>query len=228
MLLVVIQLIYGQASIGFSIPIASLFRGPVIWRGLVYTALMTLGKLTCGILLLRCSLFSGLWFDTAPIKKPGQFKTMIIKWLRNHFHTRHVGAAPGQTATSKSKSANASGEPVIKTSPSVGARSARTIKPISLYPASILGWAMVARGEIGFFISSVAESNGIWKQPTGAARDGVHAEDGSDIFITVTWAIFLCTLLGPVMVGIIVRRVKTLEKASTAESRDVMGSWGVH
>ncbi|KAG6277371.1 hypothetical protein E4U48_001090 [Claviceps purpurea] len=37
-----------------------------------------------------------------------------------------------------------------------------TPKPRSLYPASIIGCAMVARGEIGFLISSIAESNNIF------------------------------------------------------------------
>jgi len=74
-------------------------------------------------------------------------------------------------------------------------------KPFSLYPCAILGLAMVARGEIGFLISSLAESNGIFS--TG----------GNDqIFLIVTWAIVLCTVVGPVGVGLLVRRVKRLEK----------------
>jgi hypothetical protein len=108
----------------------------------------------------------------------------------------------------------------------VGISSPETVQPISLYPASILGWAMVARGEIGFLISAVAESNGLWAQD--ASKAAAQAAGGTDIFITVTWAILLCTLLGPVMVGLIVRRVKALENASASENKNLMGSWGLH
>lgn len=36
-------------SIGYSIPFVPLFRGRVIWRGIVYAVLMTVGKLLCGL-----------------------------------------------------------------------------------------------------------------------------------------------------------------------------------
>lgn len=91
-------------------------------------------------------------------------------------------------------------------------------KPFSLYPGAILGSAMVSRGEIGFLISSLAESNGIF------------STDGKDqVFLIVTWAIVLCTIIGPVGVGLLVRRVKTLEKAKEerAGGSDVLGVWGV-
>lgn len=37
-----------QASVGFSIPISQMFAGPVVWRGIIYTVLMMLGKALCG------------------------------------------------------------------------------------------------------------------------------------------------------------------------------------
>lgn len=61
---------------------------------------------------------------------------------------------------------------------------------------------MVARGEIGFLISAIAESNGIFDQ-----------EGGSDqLFLIVTWAILLCTIVGPLVVGLMARRVKRLDR----------------
>ena len=53
--------------------------------------------------------------------------------------------------------------------PGAQMRGLRLPRPKSLYPASILGCAMVARGEIGFLISAVAESRGIF---TSAGGDG--------------------------------------------------------
>ena len=72
----------------------------------------------------------------------------------------------------------------------------------SLYPAAILGSAMVARGEIGFLVSSLAASNGIF----------VPSENLADVFLIVTWAIVLCTILGPVAVGLLVKKLKALQR----------------
>jgi len=71
---------------------------------------------------------------------------------------------------------------------------------------------MVARGEIGFLISAVAEGSGI-----------LSAEQ----FLIVTWAIILCTLVGPVAVGLLVRRVKSLEARAPHIRAQVLGAWGV-
>jgi hypothetical protein len=47
----------------------------------------------------------------------------------------------------------------------------------------------------------------------------------------VTWAIVLCTILGPLAVGLSVRRVKELQarkkKQHEGAERDVLGVWGV-
>ncbi|OCF32066.1 hypothetical protein I316_06222 [Kwoniella heveanensis BCC8398] len=39
-------------SIGYCIPFVPLWRGPVIWRGIIYALLMVLGKILCGIWLM--------------------------------------------------------------------------------------------------------------------------------------------------------------------------------
>ena len=99
-------------------------------------------------------------------------------------------------------------------------------KPISLYPGSVLGCAMVARGEIGYLISSLAESHGVLGSVTGSA-----VGEPSEMFLIVTWAITLCTIMGPVCTGILVRRVRRLEGVTRANSRkrhEVLGSWGMN
>lgn len=53
------------ASIGFSIPITQMFRGSIVWRGIVYTVLMAFGKLVCGLWLVR--------FSTSVGKKAARF-----------------------------------------------------------------------------------------------------------------------------------------------------------
>lgn len=93
-------------------------------------------------------------------------------------------------------------------------------KPKSLYPPSILGLAMVARGEIGYLIASLAESQGIFSD--GASTGTTEG------YLVVVWAITLCTLIGPICVGTLVRRVKTLQqKRVNSGGLDPLGAWGI-
>lgn len=84
---------------------------------------------------------------------------------------------------------------------------------------------MVARGEIGFLISSIAESQKVFSSSQDATQEA------SQIFLVVTWAIVLCTVLGPICVGLLVRRVKSLqtgvEKHGQIVRTDVLGVWGI-
>ncbi|KAF1915546.1 hypothetical protein BDU57DRAFT_518565 [Ampelomyces quisqualis] len=38
---------------GFSIPITNMFRGSIVWRGIMYTVPMAFAKLVCGLRLIR-------------------------------------------------------------------------------------------------------------------------------------------------------------------------------
>ena len=102
-------------------------------------------------------------------------------------------------------------------------------KPKSLYPALILGSAMVARGEIGFLVSAITQSNGIFD--SSDPNSGL-AGAGQDLFLIVTWAIMLCAVTGPLVVGLIVRRVRRLQSqfegsAERSGGADSLGTWGV-
>lgn len=95
--------------------------------------------------------------------------------------------------------------------------------PRSLYPAAMLGTAMTARGEIGFLIASIAETTGLF------ASSSRPSDGSSEIYLVVTWAIVLCTIIGPLSVGTLVKRVRRLqsERAKTPGSSDPLGIWGV-
>lgn len=98
--------------------------------------------------------------------------------------------------------------------------------PRSLYPASVLGSAMITRGEIGFLIASLAESQGIFRDSssTSAAQRG----GSSRIYLVVIWAITLCTIIGPITMGSLVQRVKKLQsRHETSGGPDPLGIWGV-
>jgi hypothetical protein len=213
-----------------------MFRGSVIWRGLIYTILMAFGKLVCGLWLVRIPI--------SPLIPPKLKAAAMRIHLPRVTHFWGASAtksnAPPSIAQVKQDQAGVDTSPGASssletwsndltadgsTSASRDHLSPHPPKPISLYPSSILGGAMVARGEIGFLISSVAESKGIF---LSNANETVGA---SQIFLVVTWAIVLCTIIGPLCVGFPVRRVKYLQAGVEKDGRnvrtDVLGVWGV-
>lgn len=215
-----------------------MFHGSTIWRGITYSVLMTAGKLACGIWLIRLSLSLNLhtvphrlqklahiqvphlWGQTTAKSAHSESQREEVE-LRSQDRAGPSATIEPQEATPDSNPttpAPSSRSPPVSTSQISSNHTTPSQKPISLYPAAILGLAMVARGEIGFLISSLAESNGIF------------SADGNDqIFLIVTWAVVVCTVLGPIGVGLLVRRVRRLEKerGEGGGGRDVLGAWGV-
>lgn len=79
---------------------------------------------------------------------------------------------------------------------------------------------MVARGEIGYLIASLAESQGIFSNG--------NTGQPSEIYLVVIWAISICTLVGPIAVGTLVKRVKKLQQAKeNQDGPDPLGAWGI-
>lgn len=70
--------------------------------------------------------------------------------------------------------------------------------------ALLVGFAMIARGEIGFLIASLSQSSGtLTLQHTGDSESS-----DEQVFLVIVWAVVLCTIAGPVGVGILVRRFR--------------------
>ncbi|KAH8147364.1 uncharacterized protein LAJ45_08520 [Morchella importuna] len=201
------------ASIGFSIPITQLFAGSTVWRGIVYAALMALGKLLTGVWLLR-------------FRVPGVAVAGRIRALRKFGPAACTTPATTTTTATPATTSSTTTATTTNSTPPTNTTPAPAQKPKSLYPPSILGLAMIARGEIGFLIASVAEARGIFSPAPGGA------EGSSELYLVVIWATVVCTVLGPVCVGLLVRRVKALErervvKGGTSGGVGVLGSWGV-
>lgn len=215
------------ASIGFSIPITRMFNGTVVWKGIIYTILMFLGKLVCGLWLFRL---------------PGTGKPSTHQRSHNvdHDNVREesgkLHAFPEATTLSQcnrscqpTSSASTIAQEIGQVEPpqhrptletekhqyEPDNHGETTAKRAIFYPGCILGSAMVARGEIGFLISALAESNGIY----GTERNG-------PLFLTVTWAIVLCTVIGPLLVGLLVRQMRTINQDSYQSMKKVLGVWG--
>lgn len=233
------------ASIGFAIPITRMFSAHVVWRGLVYTLLMIFAKVICGLWLIR--------FDGMPqAKDVSKFLASIrlpafTSMASKRKATNETAEKPArttsaldshqrpQTAVLRQSNTSLHGSPPVatdaheqtavppgsncRTTANTSRKRSALPRPKSLYPAAILGSAMVARGEIGFLISSVAESQGVFGEG-----------GGSEEFLVVTWAILLCTLIGPITVGLLVKRVKRLQQAERSRANgqeDPLGIWGV-
>ena len=234
------------ASVGFAIPITEMFDDAILWRGIVYTALMIIGKLACGCWLIRFP-----WYETMPGRKFVRPVITSFNEMRNRVAKLHCqltqrrhqqsGSAricagtqelqslrPTRSCLSLPARAYASGDfhhPVsvrasscpplhVKSRYRASSIVENSRKPQTLYPASILGLAMVSRGEIGFLISSLSFT--------------AHVID-KNIFLVVTWAIMLCTIVGPIGVGLVVKRLRRLERRRADEGirRNVLGPWGV-
>jgi hypothetical protein len=87
---------------------------------------------------------------------------------------------------------------------------------------------MVARGEIGYPIASLAEADGIFSPHSSSSPATSSQEVDSEIYLVVIWAITLCTFIGPPCVGLLVKRVKTLQSLRTRSGgEDPLGAWGV-
>ncbi|OQE13113.1 hypothetical protein PENFLA_c054G02243 [Penicillium flavigenum] len=235
------------ASIGFAIPITEMFRGNVVWRGVIYALLMMFAKLITGIWLVRFSLrplssfASGLKrpFSRIPLfcvstrtdklekgkqqtaaETPIQSSEDSTDVSNNQANTQNQmtknrGSSPSEKPASQPESQD---EPQATTS---RRSSAVTFppKPKSLYPSSILGLAMVARGEVGYLIASLSQSQGIFASGSSG--------EISEIYLVIIWAISICTLIGPICVGTLVKRVKKLQKMRGNSGSDPLGVWGI-
>ncbi|UQC75133.1 sodium/hydrogen exchanger family protein [Colletotrichum lupini] len=231
------------ASIGFSVPITRMFTGPIVWRGIVYTILMMAGKLMCGVWLLSfASPLHTVQRITKKVSGVGKQKSKKLAPGTQCAGTASVSGA-NNSQTSLPKQPQQDQEPrqgaqdgqteEVPPQPLDSRQTGKTPKnaspkpemPVSVYPACILAFAMVARGEIGYLISALAESTGIFSGGSGAP------DQPSEMFLIVTWAITLCTIIGPICVGLLVNRVKRLEalsgKGTHGGGRNVLGAWGV-
>lgn len=222
------------ASIGFSIPITQLFSGGTIWRGLVYALLMAAGKFMTGVWLLR---FTVPDFILGPVER-----LRLVKKLGWRSATGPTPAISTASDTGREPEPENNEQPSSPTQfqsrpqsrspssspppPPAAPVTSPPQKPRSLYPPAIIGLAMIARGEIGFLIASVAEARGIFSSSAS------HSESmaSSELYLIVVWATVLCTILGPVAVGLCVRRVKALERERVLKGGSgdgVLGGWGV-
>lgn len=228
-----------------------MFNGHTVWRGIVYSILMLVAKLLCGAWLFRFSLSLPYPASLRKVLTAMKHTHVSRLWGRQTLETQVEPPTDGQgtdedipiahstshdAANLQSLALAESDDTMIRPCAQVLPQAERhnaavgTVprnkmpapKPFSLYPCAILGLAMIARGEIGFLISSLAKSNGIFS-----------IGDDDQMFLVVTRAILICTVVGPLGVGLLVRRVRRLEKVregrndGRSDGRNVLGAWGI-
>lgn len=215
-----------------------MFKGSVVWRGVIYSLLMIFGKMVTGLWLIRFSL-NPMFNLIIAVKKPFSFLRFFCADPKGDSKKKQRSAGKSRHPTSQSVHNTDAGnkDETRNTSPcdtqpqsELGTVSQSTSsnpnttlslppKPKSLYPPSILGLAMVARGEVGYLIASLAESQGMFSSGSSG--------EISEIYLVVIWAISICTLIGPISVGTLVRRVKKLQQSRETSGADPLGAWGI-
>ncbi|PCH41664.1 hypothetical protein WOLCODRAFT_137530, partial [Wolfiporia cocos MD-104 SS10] len=119
------------ASIGYGIPFLSLWKPRILWRGVVYSVLMCIGKLAVGLPIV-------LW------------STILLLFQKLSRREKSRSPLPRTTLTVPPPQT----PPIPRPRPSV-----RVTMSASLYPAVFIGVAMVSRGEIGLLIAQVARGS---------------------------------------------------------------------
>ncbi|KAH9853342.1 hypothetical protein C2E23DRAFT_903097 [Lenzites betulinus] len=197
------------ASIGFAIPFLDLWHPTIIWRGVVYSILMCLAKLAVGLPILLHA--PGLHYAS----QSGQKMKHGAATLFHHVQTRLLaGMERSRSAPARlelpsvpSSSRMRDPPPIEKNGTCVStagaADSAAQPAPlhdvrISLPAAVFMGVAMVARGEIGLLIAQLARGD--------SSSSGGPGLLSNEPFLLCIWAILLCTLVGPITLGFIVRK----------------------
>ncbi|KAE8450635.1 hypothetical protein EG329_005979 [Mollisiaceae sp. DMI_Dod_QoI] len=163
------------ASIGFSIPITDMFSGSIIWKGIVYSILMIVGKGIVSLVIYTDYLIK-LWRS-----RP---KASTTRRDRN-IPLRTTQGIPANQASGRNLLA------------------LQELREVPHSEAMLVGFAMIARGEIGFLIASLSQSSGTLALKNSSSNQSRSEES---VFLVIIWAVVICTIVGPVAVGIIVRR----------------------
>lgn len=154
-----------------------MFRGSIVWKGIVYAILMLLAKAAVSLII-----YGGSFIRVRLLRK----KTVLPVITSRGTSSAADPAAPAGNAVPQ--------ESVHQT-------------------ALIIACAMVARGEIGYLIASLAQSSGTLEMKPKGGGETVQNED---VFLVIIWAVTLCTIGGPVAVGSIVKRMKKKKDAAHA------------
>ncbi|KAK7687090.1 hypothetical protein QCA50_009591 [Cerrena zonata] len=184
------------ASIGFAIPFVALWDPKVLWRGTLYSLAMGAGKLAAGIPIIVTTMMAR---DTPQIQQnkksfiPRIHHTLLRLVQKSNSRTSRPTANFGLSSRPTTPSLAVPDRAATKVQPTLAQRFKS-----SLVPALFMGSAMVARGEIGLLIAQIAKNG----SEHGSSEEGLLSDEA---FLVCIWAILLCTLVGPISVGFVIR-----------------------
>jgi hypothetical protein len=206
---------------GFAIPLNKLFHGPVIWRGIVYTVLMVLGKCATSVWLFATpGLFTFIGkFTGRKRQSKGKAEGDNIS-MRSPSGLTHPPAQIDSQMASKSEISDGldhshpphiQGNVITVTTDYDSPYAIRSSRK-HIYAALLLSFAMTTRGEIGFLIAAVGQS--------------INVLAPEDAYLVVIWAVILCTLLGSIGVGIVVFYINKAATRLRVAPSQILGEWG--
>lgn len=126
----------------------------------------------------------------------------MLRTIKLTFHRHRTKGIPSRSTQATASNTEMQTIPVSQ--PQVQNEAATKSPPHAI--ALLVGFAMVSRGEIGFLIASLSQSSGTLTYRFPNTVDGPRS--GEDIFLVITWAVALCTIAGPLGVGLVVRHLK--------------------
>ncbi|EEQ27571.1 conserved hypothetical protein [Microsporum canis CBS 113480] len=153
-------------------PINDMFHSETVWKGIVFSILMLLGKVITGIWLMRLNISWPKPYIPKSIRSVMAGPVMCFKRTSKEQKCKRAPmdeVGQGRRPISNNSASESSNPNYPSSTPS------RIKKPLSLYPAAMLGTAIVSCGEIGFLIVSLAETNDLFSS---------HGE----LYLIVTWA----------------------------------------
>lgn len=172
-----------------------LFTRQTVWRGIIFSVLMFLCKMAAGAVLPLADLLSQLWGRALITAKRGLSRSDQAAKV-NSSRTESSGERSPEPAMVHASSAasieETNVEMLVEARPSPSA---------SLWSALLLGLSLVARGEIGFLIINIARESGVVGGDAGSSREA---------FDIAIWAIVLNTLVGPIAVGLLLKRTRIM------------------
>lgn len=191
------------ASIGYSIPFLSLWETQIIWKGIVYSLLMLLGKFLAGTSIILFDLFScqdSVVEVEEIVKEEEEGEEEIINSTRMEKVRRGLDSTSNSFSTSSTLTSTSS------------SKRFNPLNRTTLIPASLLGTALIARGEIGLIILQITFNNNNNNSTSSSSL-------GKEGYLIGIWAVLLCTLWGPIGFSFLINRF----------GKEVLiGKWGKH
>lgn len=182
------------ASIGFAIPLGSLFEGRVVWQGFVFGGLMLVAKALAGAWPALFGYIEELTAKTCALhERAHQTSTSAASERRE----RELEITELREIAGLESSLSERGllSPTIATTQR---------KAIWWAPSLLLGLSLIARGEIGFLIIGLARESGLVGVSIASA-DQATSNAAERSYLVAIWALIINTLAGPVLVGIMVK-----------------------